>query len=99
MTEPITIRGALMRFLVLATNPKRFRWLAAWALMTAAEWLSRLARRVVPRADAAAVTITGTHTLNGPLLTGRPVCFIHDGEHRHRRRGGALQSPPTRLSS
>jgi hypothetical protein len=26
----------------------RFRWLAAWALMIAAEWLARLARKVVP---------------------------------------------------
>jgi hypothetical protein len=37
MTEPTTIRGALMRFLILATNPKRFRWLAAWALINTAE--------------------------------------------------------------
>jgi hypothetical protein len=48
MTEPTTIRGALMRLLVLATNPKRARWLAAWALMVAAEGLSRKARRIVP---------------------------------------------------
>jgi hypothetical protein len=48
MTAPATIRSALMRLLVLAASPKRFRWLTAWALMTAAEWLSRLARRVVP---------------------------------------------------
>jgi hypothetical protein len=48
MNEPTTIRGALMRFLIPATNPKRFRWLTAWALMITAEWLSRLARKVVP---------------------------------------------------
>ena len=48
MTEPTTIRGALMRFLILATNKKRLRWLAAWALMVTAERLSRLARRVAP---------------------------------------------------
>jgi hypothetical protein len=48
MTEPTTIRGALMRFLILATNPKRFRWLTAWALINAAEALSRLARKFVP---------------------------------------------------
>jgi hypothetical protein len=48
MTEPTTLRGALMRFLIIATNPKRFRWLTAWALMITAEWLSRLARKVVP---------------------------------------------------
>jgi hypothetical protein len=48
MTQPTKIRGALMRLLVLAASPKRIRWLTAWALMTAAEWLSRLARKVVP---------------------------------------------------
>jgi hypothetical protein len=47
MSEPTTIHGPLMRFLVLATNPKRFRWLTAWALMIAAEALSQLARRIV----------------------------------------------------
>jgi hypothetical protein len=47
MTEPTTFRGALMRFLILATNPKRFRWLTAWALMITAEWLSRLARKIL----------------------------------------------------
>jgi hypothetical protein len=45
---PTTIGGALMQFLTLATNPKRFRWLTAWALMIVAEWLSLLARRLVP---------------------------------------------------
>lgn len=48
MTEPTTLPGALMQFLIIAINPKRFRWLTAWALLNVAEWLSRLARRLVP---------------------------------------------------
>jgi hypothetical protein len=47
VNEPTTFGGALMRFLIVATNPKRFRWPTAWALMIVAEWLSRLARRLV----------------------------------------------------
>jgi hypothetical protein len=48
MTEPTTMPGAFMRFLIIATSPKRIRWLTAMALMNMAEWLSRLARRIVP---------------------------------------------------
>jgi hypothetical protein len=47
VNEPTTFGGALMRILIIATNPKRSRWLTAWALMIVAEWLSRLARRLV----------------------------------------------------
>jgi hypothetical protein len=46
--EPTTLPGALMRFMIIATSPKRLRWLTAWALINAAEWLSRLARRIEP---------------------------------------------------
>jgi hypothetical protein len=48
MNEPTTIRGALMRFLIIASSPRRLRWLTAWALINMAEALSRLARKVVP---------------------------------------------------
>jgi hypothetical protein len=40
--------GALMQFLIIATSPKRLRWLTAWSLINMAEWLSRAARRIVP---------------------------------------------------
>jgi hypothetical protein len=48
MTEPTTMPGAFMRFLIIASSPKRVRWLTAMVLMNMAEWLSRLARKVVP---------------------------------------------------
>jgi hypothetical protein len=37
-----------MQFLIIATSPKRLRWLTAWSLINMAEWLSRAARRIVP---------------------------------------------------
>lgn len=36
MTGPTAIRGALMRFLIVTTNPRKFRWLTAWTLMITA---------------------------------------------------------------
>jgi hypothetical protein len=58
------IGGALMHLLVLAASPKRFRWLSGWALMIAAEWLSRFG--AYGRADAT-TTIIGKSSNKGRL--------------------------------